>query len=61
MPSVQRELPALFVVESSGDALVNYRFLGHSFVIDGVPERIVLVDGTGKHQRRVLIVRVGGV
>ncbi|MGA7094922.1 MAG: P-type conjugative transfer protein TrbG [Candidatus Cybelea sp.] len=53
-----REVPVLFAVGSDGsDTLVNYRFTGEYYVVDGVPEGIVLVEGSGKHQRRALVTR----
>jgi len=60
MPVELRELPVLFAVESDGsDALVNYRVTAeHAYVIDGVPERLALVDGNGKRRRRTEIVRL---
>jgi type IV secretion system protein TrbG len=62
MPVTLRQLPVLFAVENHGsDVLVNYRFTaGHAYVIDGVPERMALVDGAGKRQRRTEIVRLEG-
>jgi len=39
--------------------LVNYRFTAeHAYVVDGVPERLALVDGNGKRRRRTEIVHV---
>ncbi len=60
MPVTLRQLPVLFAVESNGsDALVNYRFTAeHAYVVDGVPERLALVDGNGKRRRRTEIVHV---
>jgi len=56
-PTLQ-DVPILFAVDAGGnDELVNYRFAGHRFVIDAVPQRIDLLDGNGKGQRRVMIVR----
>jgi len=62
MPVTLQQLPVLFAVESSGsDALVNYRFTaGHAYVIDGVPERLALMDGNGKRRRRTEIVHREG-
>lgn len=51
-----REAPVLFTVGSDGsDTLVNYRFTGQYYVVNGVPEAIALVEGSGKHQRRALV------
>ena len=58
MPQGIREVPVLFAVGSDGsDTLVNYRFTGQYYVVDGVPEGIALVEGSGKHQRRALVTR----
>jgi hypothetical protein len=53
-----REVPVLFATSSDGgDTLVNYRFTGLYYVVDGVPPGIALVEGSGKHQRRALVTR----
>jgi P-type conjugative transfer protein TrbG len=58
MPQSMREVPVLFAVGSDGsDTLVNYRFTGQYYVVDGVPAGVALVEGTGKHQRRALVMR----
>jgi P-type conjugative transfer protein TrbG len=58
MPQGMREVPVLFAVGSDGgNTLVNYRFTGQYYVVDGVPEGIALVEGSGKHQRRALVTR----
>ena len=58
MPQGMREVPVLFAVGSDGgDTLVNYRFTGQYYVVDGVPAGIALVEGSGKHQRRALVTR----
>jgi type IV secretion system protein VirB9 len=58
MPPGMREVPVLFAIGSDGgDTLVNYRFTGLYYVVDGVPAGIALVEGSGKHQRRALVTR----
>jgi type IV secretion system protein VirB9 len=58
MPPGMSEIPVLFAVGSDGgDTLVNYRFTGQYYVVDGVPASIALIDGSGKRQRRALIAR----
>jgi type IV secretion system protein VirB9 len=58
MPQGMREVPVLFAVGSDGgNTLVNYRFTGQYYVVDGVPDGIALVEGSGKHQRRALVTR----
>ena len=53
------EAPALLVNTASGDALVNYRIRGDYYVVDKLFNQAVLINGTGKHQERVLITRLG--
>jgi P-type conjugative transfer protein TrbG len=58
MPPGMSDIPVLFAVGSDGgDTIVNYRFTGQYYVVDGVPASIALVDGSGKRQRRALVVR----
>jgi type IV secretion system protein TrbG len=58
MPQGMRAVPVLFAVGSDGgNTLVNYRFTGQYYVVDGVPDGIALVEGSGKHQRRALVTR----
>jgi type IV secretion system protein VirB9 len=58
MPQGMREVPVLFAVGSDGgNTLVNYRFTGQYYFVDGVPDGIALVEGSGKHQRRALVTR----
>jgi P-type conjugative transfer protein TrbG len=56
MPQGMSDIPVLFAIGSNGgDTLVNYRFTGQYYVVDGVPASIALVEGSGKHQRRAII------
>jgi P-type conjugative transfer protein TrbG len=58
MPAGMNEIPVLFAVGSDGaDTLANYRFTGRYYVVDGVPSRVALVEGSGKHQRRAVVTR----
>ena len=58
MPPGMSDVPVLFAIGSDGrDTLVNYRFTGQYYVVDGVPDGIALVEGSDKHQRRALITR----
>jgi type IV secretion system protein TrbG len=60
MPLGMSDVPVLFAVGSEGgDTLVNYRFTGQYYVVDGVPASIALVVGSDKHQRRALVTRGG--
>jgi type IV secretion system protein TrbG len=48
----------VFVIGSDGsDTIVNYRYRNRTFIVDGVPNRIALVQGSGRGQRRVVIER----
>jgi len=59
VPQGLQDLPVVFVIGNDGsDTIANYRFRGHSFIVDGVPQRIALVQGSGRSQRRVIIERV---
>lgn len=58
MPQGMPEVPVLFAVGTDGgNTLVNYRFTGQYYVVDGVPDAIALIEGSGKHQRRALVTR----
>ena len=58
MPPSMSDIPVLFAVGTDGgDTIVNYRFTGQYYVVDGVPASIALVDGSGKRQRRALVAR----
>ena len=58
MPPGMNDVPVLFAIGSDGrDTLVNYRFTGQYYVVDGVPDGIALVEGSDKHQRRALVTR----
>jgi type IV secretion system protein TrbG len=52
------QLPVLFASGPDGDQLINYRVKdGSEYIIDGVPDRIALVVGSGKHELRAEIAR----
>jgi|ERR1700694_119978 len=58
MPQGLQDMPVLYVMGNDGsDMIVNYRFRSRSFVLDGVPQRMALVQGSGRGQRRVIIER----
>lgn len=58
MPQGIQDLPTVFGIGSDGsDTIVNYRYRGGTFIIDGLPQKITLVLGTGRGQRRVIIER----
>lgn len=58
MPQGMSDIPVLFAVgNDGGNTLINYRFTGQYYVVDGVPASIALVSGSGKHQRRAVISR----
>lgn len=53
------EIPVLLVQNGQKDVLVNYRVNGSTLIVDGLFERIALVLGVGKEQRKVEIRRHG--
>lgn len=58
MSSDLQDMPVVFAIANDGsDAVVNYRFRRGMFIVDGVPGRIALVQGSGRGQRRVIIER----
>src|SRR5450755_106109 len=58
MPDGIQDMPVVFVIGNDGsDTIVNYRYRDRTFILDGVPSRIALVQGSGRGQRRVVIER----
>lgn len=58
MPPGIQDMPVVFAIANDGsDAVVNCRFRHGTFVVDGVPDRLALVQGSGRGQRRVIIER----
>jgi type IV secretion system protein VirB9 len=58
MPDGIQDMPVVFVLGNDGsDTIVNYRFRNLTFIVDGVPSSITLVQGSGRGQRRVIIER----
>ena len=58
MPDGIQDMPVVFVIGNDGsDTIVNYRYRNRTFIVDGVPSRIALVQGSGRGQRRVVIER----
>jgi P-type conjugative transfer protein TrbG len=58
MPKSATDLPVVYTVAPDGsDALINYRFRHSMFVVDGVPNKLVLVLGSGRGQKRCTIER----
>jgi len=69
MPEIlsQTEAPSLLVLRGEdsvfpwGDkaeqVMVNYRVQGNRYVVDSIPERMILVAGAGSHQSKVVITR----
>jgi type IV secretion system protein VirB9 len=52
------QMPVLLEVGPNGDQLINYRIKdGTTYVVDGVPDRVALVVGTGKGSERATIWR----
>lgn len=58
MPDGIQDMPVVFTIGNDGsDTIVNFRFRNLTFIVDGVPSRIALVQGSGRGQRRVIIER----
>lgn len=63
----QTEAPSLLVLrgedsvfpwgEKAEQVMVNYRVQGNRYVVDSIPERMILVAGAGSHQSKVVITR----
>ncbi len=53
------KLPSLVVVNGGRHELINYRYRNNQFIVDGLPNQIMLLLGTGKYQQSVLISRKG--
>lgn len=51
------ELPALLVVKHGNKELVNYRYKNHTFIVDKIFNKAILVTGVGSHQDKVTIKR----
>ena len=52
------QMPIVLEVGPNGDQLINYRVKDTTtYVIDGVPDRVALVVGSGKGQERATIWR----
>jgi type IV secretion system protein VirB9 len=52
------QMPVVLEVGPNGDQLINYRIKdGTTYIIDGVPDRVALVVGTGKGSQRATIWR----
>lgn len=53
-------LPTLVSVNSAGQpAIINFRFKDNYYIVDGVPNQVNLIAGTGKDAKTVEIVRDG--
>ncbi|WP_139559779.1 P-type conjugative transfer protein TrbG [Methylotetracoccus oryzae] len=63
----QTEAPSLLVLrgedslwpwgEKAEEVMVNYRVQGNRYVVDSIPERMLLIAGAGEHQTKVTITR----
>lgn len=51
------EIPVLLVMHGSQETLVNYRYNNHTFEVDGVFDKIVLISGVGRQQEKITISR----
>lgn len=57
-------LPAVFLLKKEGGlfrddeiSIVNNRFLDRRYIIDSVPEKMILLSGIGNDQEKVIIIR----
>jgi len=65
MPSTitQNEAPTLLVVRESGwfddeqQEIINYRMQGDRYIVDGIPEKVILIAGVGGNQERITITK----
>jgi type IV secretory pathway VirB9-like protein len=64
MPANLKEAPVPFALRKGGFlglgqslALLNYRYHGHWYVLDGVPDKAVLVNGVGPSAEKIVISR----
>ena len=63
----QTEAPSLLVLrgedslwpwgEKAEEVMVNYRVQGNRYVVDSIPERMLLIAGAGDHQTKVTITK----
>jgi len=51
------ELPALLVVKHGNKELVNYRYKNHTFIVDKIFTKAILITGVGSHQDKITIKR----
>lgn len=49
------DIPILMVMNGSQETLVNYRYRNHTYEIDGVFDKVVLITGIGSSQVKVTI------
>jgi type IV secretion system protein VirB9 len=55
--TIHRELPVLVVQGPNGSEMVNYRVKDNVYIVDRLFDRAALLLGSGKHQRKVELVR----
>ncbi len=55
--TIHRELPVLVVQGPNGSEMVNYRVKDNMYIVDRLFDRAALLLGSGKHQRKVELVR----
>ena len=54
----QTDMPVLFVEQGGEKTLVNYRASGASLIVDGVFSRALLLSGSGREQKKIVIQRM---
>jgi type IV secretion system protein VirB9 len=65
----QTEAPSLLVLRGEDgllpwgakaeEVIVNYRVQGNRYVVDGIPDKMILLAGAGPHQTKVVITKAG--
>lgn len=55
--TIHRELPVLVVKGPSGSEMVNYRVKENMYIVDRLFDRAALLQGSGKHQAKVELIR----
>lgn len=65
MPSTitQTDAPTLLVLRDTGwfesdkKEIINYRMQGDRYIVDGIPEKVILIAGVGSNQERITITK----
>ncbi len=55
--TMNREIPVLMASANGKEETINYRISGNTYIVDRLADHLVVISGTGKHQRRAWITR----